>query len=120
FRPIEFEPTFNKHAGKVCGGCFVHVTDRQTFEPVLTYCAVMQEAIRQTGLHVAEGPVDDRFRADSAESCLPGFGWRRPPYEYVADRRPIDVLAGNSWLAAEIENETPLAQLRSRLQAVMP
>ncbi|MGI8924201.1 MAG: exo-beta-N-acetylmuramidase NamZ family protein [Fimbriimonadales bacterium] len=120
FRPIEFEPTFNKHAGKVCGGCFLHVTDRTTFEPVLTYCAVMQEAIRQTGLHVAEGPTDERFKPDSTETRLPGFAWRRPPYEYVTDRRPIDVLAGNSWLAAEIENETPLAKLRARLKARMP
>jgi len=34
FRPITFQPTFHKHAGQVCGGAYVHVTDRATFRPV--------------------------------------------------------------------------------------
>ena len=28
FRPALFEPTFHKHAGPPCGGCQIHVTDR--------------------------------------------------------------------------------------------
>ena len=35
FRPIVFEPTFQKHARVTCGGCQIHVTDRRTFKPVL-------------------------------------------------------------------------------------
>lgn len=95
FRPVEFEPTFNKHAGKLCGGVFVHVTDREAFRPVLTYTLLLREAIRQTGLHTAEGDTGDRFRTDSPEVALPGFAWKLPPYEYVWDRRPIDLLFGN-------------------------
>lgn len=33
FRPIRFTPMFNKHAGEVCGGVELHVTDRETYEP---------------------------------------------------------------------------------------
>ena len=28
FRPVFFEPTFQKHARETCGGCQIHVTDR--------------------------------------------------------------------------------------------
>ena len=31
FRPAVFEPTFQKHARTACGGCQMHVLDRQAF-----------------------------------------------------------------------------------------
>ena len=118
FRAVTFEPTFNKHVGKQCGGCFLHVTDRQAFEPVLTYVAVMQEAIRQSGIHSTEHlPASTNFVADSGECRLSGFGWRKPPYEYVHDRRPIDILAGSTWLPQSIERMEPLSQIGDRMAA---
>ena len=33
FRPCTFEPTFQKHAGLICGGAQLHVTDRNAFPP---------------------------------------------------------------------------------------
>src|ERR1019366_8019478 len=33
-RPVTFQPAFQKHSGKICGGVFVHVTDAQAFRPV--------------------------------------------------------------------------------------
>ena len=30
FRPVVFEPTFQKHAKRACGGCQIHVLDRST------------------------------------------------------------------------------------------
>ncbi|GIT68191.1 MAG: hypothetical protein Ct9H300mP25_16630 [Acidobacteriota bacterium] len=32
FRPTAFEPTFQKHAPRTCGGCQIHVTDRRTLQ----------------------------------------------------------------------------------------
>jgi len=95
FRPLQFEPTFNKHAKTLCEGVFIHVRDRSSFEPVLTFVALMQEAIRQS-----EG----------------AFAWNPPPYEYEYKKLPIDILAGNSWLRLAIENLTPLAQIRDRFK----
>ena len=77
FRPAGFEPTFQKHARKPCGGCQVHVTDRQRFRPLDTAVALI-EAFRATG--------GDRFQ------------WRDPPYEYEATQMPIDILYGSSGL----------------------
>lgn len=36
FRPQYFTPTFSKYAKTLCGGVFVHITDRKTFEAVKT------------------------------------------------------------------------------------
>jgi len=67
FRPAVFEPTFQKHAGRACGGCQIHVTDRTAFRPVLTGAAL-------AGMF---------HRADPAR-----FAWRQPPYEYETTRLP--------------------------------
>ena len=36
FRRISFTPVFNKHAGEVCHGVELHITDRNTYEPFRT------------------------------------------------------------------------------------
>ena len=82
FRAAVFEPTFQKHAKKTCGGCQIHVLDRQAFKPVLTGVALIDQ-IR------AAGPSE--------------FTWRRPPYEYEHDKEPIDILAGSSALRTAID-----------------
>ena len=74
FRAAVFEPTFQKHAKKTCGGCQIHVLDRKTFRPVLTGAALI-----------------DQIRAANPRE----FSWRKPPYEYEHDKEPIDILAGS-------------------------
>jgi len=82
FRPAVFEPTFQKQAKQTCGGCQIHVLDRQAFKPVLTGVALI-DAIK------AAGPKD--------------FAWRQPPYEYEHDKEPIDILAGSPALRTAID-----------------
>jgi uncharacterized protein YbbC (DUF1343 family) len=74
FRPVWFRPTFQKHAGRTCGGVQVHVVDRRVFQPVRTSLAVLA-ALR-----------------DLAGDA---FAWRTEPYEFVADRLAIDLLFGS-------------------------
>jgi uncharacterized protein YbbC (DUF1343 family) len=83
FRPAVFEPTFQKFAKQPCGGCQIHVTDRRAFRPVLTGIALIQ--------------MFRRFDVDR-------FAWRQPPYEYEAEKLPIDILAGSSTLREQIES----------------
>jgi uncharacterized protein YbbC (DUF1343 family) len=82
FRPIQFQPTFQKHAGAICEGCFVHVTDRFAFRPVQTYAHLLQTAWRLSG-----GLM----------------GWKEPPYEYELEKEPIDILWGSPDLRSAIE-----------------
>nr|WP_246258556.1 DUF1343 domain-containing protein [Kroppenstedtia pulmonis] len=46
FREAYFVPTFSKYKGKQVGGVEVHVEDPQTFSPVLTGVAMIQEVKR--------------------------------------------------------------------------
>jgi uncharacterized protein YbbC (DUF1343 family) len=83
FRPAVFEPTFQKHAKLSCGGCQIHVTNRQQFRPVLTGVALIAMF----------------HQADPAR-----FAWRHPPYEYEQHKMPIDILSGSETLRQQIES----------------
>jgi uncharacterized protein YbbC (DUF1343 family) len=93
FRPAGFEPTFQKHARQPCGGCQIHVTDRDAFRPVITGLAL----------------IDTFRRLDTGR-----FAWRQPPYEYEHDKMPIDILAGSDTLRQEIESGVPIAEIAAR------
>jgi uncharacterized protein YbbC (DUF1343 family) len=82
FRPVHFLPTFQKHAGALCGGAQIHVTDRETFKPFRTAAAILK-AVHNTW------PRD--------------FAWKQPPYEYEEIKMPIDILAGSDRLRKDIE-----------------
>ena len=90
FRPLHFQPTFHKFAGELCGGIQLHVIDRNAFKPVITGVTIIS-AIR-------------RLYPD-------GFAWKQPPYEYVYDKLPFDVINGSSRLREQIEAGTPLAEI---------
>ncbi len=96
FRPTQFQPTFQKFAGQVCEGAFVHVLDRATFEPVLTYVALLQEVRKLHGQKLQ---------------------WNPPPYEYEAVKLPIDILCGNGWLRPAIDDLVPLDRISERFRA---
>lgn len=87
FRPAYFTPTFQKHAGRLCGGVQVHVTDRRRFSAWLTYLLLIVHARAQ----------DERR-----------FAWRDPPYEYEHIQRPIDILCGTDRVRRAVEAGTPL------------
>jgi uncharacterized protein YbbC (DUF1343 family) len=91
FRPGGFQPTFQKHAGVTCGGVQLHVTDRERFEPVITGIATIKAAY-------------DLYEAD--------FRWKEPPYEYVFDKNPFDVIAGTMRLRGQIEGHETLAAIQ--------
>lgn len=42
FRPQYFTPTFAKYAGELCGGVFMHITDRKTFHSIKTSWAILR------------------------------------------------------------------------------
>lgn len=72
-RPLSFEPTFDKHTYKRCGGVQVHVTDALKFRSYALYL---------------------RMIAYVALASREEFAFRTEPYEYVSDRPAIDLLTG--------------------------
>jgi uncharacterized protein YbbC (DUF1343 family) len=96
FRSCIFRPTFQKHGGVSCGGVQIHVTNRSEFEPVFAGVAMIKVAY-------------ELYTAD--------FRWKEPPYEYVYDRNPFDVIAGTSSIRQAIEKESKLEDIRESWQA---
>jgi len=91
FRPINFLPTFQKHMGATCGGVFVHIADRKIFEPVMTGLAMVKTIV-------------DLYPSE--------FKWKNPPYEYVFDRNPFDVIAGTDKIRNLIENGNSMEDIK--------
>jgi uncharacterized protein YbbC (DUF1343 family) len=96
FRSCIFRPTFQKHAGVSCGGVQVHVTDREQFEPVVTGIGMVKTAF-------------DLYRDE--------FLWKEPPYEYVYDRNPFDVIAGTSSIREALERGDTLRDIQASWSA---
>jgi uncharacterized protein YbbC (DUF1343 family) len=46
FREVWFTPTFSKFAGKQCGGCQLHVTDRKAYQSIATTLYILS-AVKQ-------------------------------------------------------------------------
>jgi uncharacterized protein YbbC (DUF1343 family) len=98
FRPLYFQPVFNKWAGELCGGIQVHVTERELFDPFLTYIAIIRAASQL---------YPDRFE------------WRKPPYEYEREKLPIDILCGNSLVREQIEAGHSLKEIKMSWQKAL-
>lgn len=90
FRPLVVTPTFQKHAGKPCGGVQLHVTDRHAFRPYLTGVAFLR-AVREV-------------HGDAMQ-------WRTRAYEFVDKIPAIDLLAGSAKLREGIDAGASLAEL---------
>jgi uncharacterized protein YbbC (DUF1343 family) len=87
-RPCWFEPTFHKHAGKLCGGLQVHVEDpvyydHETFQPWRVQ-ALAFKALR-------------KLRPDYDL-------WRDFEYEYEHDRLAIDLIGGSELLRQWVDD----------------
>ncbi len=95
FRPLCFEPTFQKFQGQLCGGVQQHVIDRETYRPLRTGYALIRAA--------------HRLWPDE-------FDWRPPPYEYELERPAIDILAGNGSIRAQLEADATLQEIERAWQ----
>ena len=96
FREAWFTPTFSKFAGQRCGGCQLHVTDRDAFRSIATTLAMLQVVRKLHGakleLHadyfdkvMGTSSVREAFeRGESFEHIVQGFA---PGIAEFANRR---------------------------------
>ena len=90
FRPLYFQPTFQKYAGQLCGGAQIHIHDREKFKPFKTAAAILST-------------VRSMYPKD--------FAWNLPPYEYEYKKMPIDILAGTDKLRRSIQQGESLKDM---------
>ncbi len=93
FVPFSFVPQFNKWKEQLCGGVFIKVLDFKEFMPYFTGIKILKK-IRE--LYPEE------------------FSWKSPPYEYVYDKEPIDVIAGSEIVRMYIEDKIDEESLREK------
>jgi uncharacterized protein YbbC (DUF1343 family) len=91
-RPLVFNPAFQKHQGKTCGGFHIHVTDHNSFRPWK-----LGQLLCHFFFHYMK---DD-------------FSWNNKPYEYEHDKLAIDLINGTDRLRKWIETNTSLSALES-------
>ena len=92
FRHVFFRPTFQKWAGKTCGGVQIHVTDRAAFTPVIVGIAMVKTAYDLYTKH---------------------FQWKQTAYEYVFDKNPFDVVSGTDKIRKQIEGGLLLKEIEA-------
>jgi uncharacterized protein YbbC (DUF1343 family) len=90
---ISFRPTFNKWEGELCHGFMIHVLDPKTFRPYTVSLSLLK-TIRVT--HDTQ------------------FSWKPPPYEYEYEKRPIDMILGDSSLRKELEGSEDVGLLEKK------
>lgn len=95
FRPNYYQPTFHKHVGQLCGGLQLHITNRQTYKSVISAVAILS-----TIYHLYPSK----------------FEWKQPPYEYVHDKLPIDVIFGSDKVRKQIESGASLVEIEQSWQ----
>ncbi|MGD9588412.1 MAG: exo-beta-N-acetylmuramidase NamZ domain-containing protein [Pyrinomonadaceae bacterium] len=91
FRQTYFQPTFQKHAKVTCGGLQIHVTDRETFTPVIVGIAMIKTAY-------------DLYKDQ--------FEWKRDAYEYEFGKNPFDVVCGTAKIRKAIEAGGSLSEIQ--------
>ena len=87
---FRFTPTFNKWCGKRCNGFFLHISNAHEFRPYRTSLLFLKVILE---MH------KDKFL------------WKEPPYEYVFDKRPIDLIIGDTRAVQWIEEGAEIKEL---------
>jgi uncharacterized protein YbbC (DUF1343 family) len=86
-RPCWFEPTFHKHAGKLCAGVQIHVEDRSYSHEMFRPWRLMSLAFK------------------ALRDLRPDYEiWRDFPYEYEHGRLAIDVINGSDLLRKWVDD----------------
>jgi uncharacterized protein YbbC (DUF1343 family) len=96
-RAITFQPSFHKHAGHICGGVQIHVTDADEFRSVATYLALVTLARSQ--------------KPDA-------FEFRTASYEFRDDVPAFDLLTGDAEARERILRGDEPQQVASAISTV--
>ena len=86
-RECWFEPTFHKHAGKLCAGVQIHVEDAAYDHAAFRPWRLQALAFKALRLQQPDYPL-----------------WRDFPYEYELDRLAIDVINGSPLLRKWVDD----------------
>ncbi|MEJ5167357.1 MAG: DUF1343 domain-containing protein [Thermoanaerobaculia bacterium] len=93
FRPLHFEPTFNKYKGQICKGFQIHILNKKKLKSFSLAYKILKISLQL---------YPDKFK------------WKEPPYEYEYEKLPIDILSGTDFLRKSIEENLPFEKFEER------
>jgi uncharacterized protein YbbC (DUF1343 family) len=96
-RPVRFKPSFEKHAGEICGGVLLQVTDAALFRPVAAYLALITLA-----------------RAQAPDA----FAFRDKAYEFEESIPALDLLTGCAEARTAIEGGATPSEVAASISPV--
>ena len=96
FRAATFEPRFQKHAGEVCHGAEIIITNRDLVDPLLLGIVCLEALLKE-----------NREK----------FAWRTETYEFVDEPIAIDLLFGCSEVRGALETSVPSRDILSFMNA---
>ena len=86
-----FLPTFQKWKGEPCKGFMLHIIDPHIYRPYFTSIALLKALMEIHGKD---------------------FKWKEPPYEYELEKKPIDLIIGDTSLRQDLESGIPLSRIK--------
>ena len=92
---FRFKPMFNKWQGKLCHGFFIHLLNPRTYRPYRTTLMLLKA-------------IASRYGEE--------FQWASPPYEYVTDQRPIDLIIGDYWIDKWLQSNLDITAIEMTWQ----
>ncbi len=95
-RPVEFEPTSHKWAGRTCRGFQIHVTDPAVYTPYALSLNLFQAVFR---------------------TYPDAFEYKPPPYEYEYERLPMDLILGDREVREQIEQGASIRDIAATWRA---
>ncbi len=96
-RPVAFHPMFQKHAGKTCGGYFVHITDHKKFKAWKFAQIFLKEFKQLFPKH---------------------FSYKTDAYEYGEGLNPIDMINGTDRLRLWYEKENKSFEYLDQIESI--
>ncbi len=97
-RRVCFEPTSGKFANHPCHGFFIHITDLNVYKPYYASLVLLQAVMKH-------------FKTD--------FQYKNPPYEYVYDKLPMDLIIGSEQVRQQLEAMRPVREIEKEWQPAL-
>jgi len=89
-RTLHFRPLFGKYRGEICNGFQLYIASRDKFKPVITALEII--------LAIKKAHQDE-------------FRWKKPPYEFEAEKLPFEILTGNPKVRELIDNKCSIKDI---------
>lgn len=106
-RPHVFVPTFEKWSGSTVYGYQVHISNTSPQSKGIFDTSVHHDRIESRGIWFATQLIMRELKILMGGT----FQWRQPPFEYIYDRLPIDILNGTDKIRKWIESNGTICEL---------